>query len=458
MQPGFLRRWSREFWAQLGIASPMALSIFAQIGMLTTDTLMVSELGVVSLGAIGLASGAFYTLLLACTGLLSMATIRAAYEHGKQNKDGVRHCVQQGLWLGLLMTIPVVLIGFNLGHILTWLGQEQAIVDEVHNYMYVAIWSAPAQIFFSQLRGFVSTLARGQLIAVIMILGLFLNAFLNYLLIFGHWGFPELGIAGAGLATSIISWVMLAALIIQIVQDKALKPYHLFKNFNKIDWHEIGGILKQGWPVSAANIAENSLFLAVNLAMGVIGAAALAASNIVINYMTVVFIVPIALLYTSSYRVAFFMGQQNLSMARLAGIVSLSMGWIYMGIMTLVTIIWTKEIIAAYLEPDQQDAAMVFAMAYEFLLICTIFQVLDATQAIAGGALRGIRDTTAAFIAATIGYWVVGYPLGWFLCFVLDVGPAGIWWGLALGIATAAILLVARYYHKTGRLVVQALS
>ena len=449
MQPSFLVRWGREFSAQWPIAGPVILTIFASIGMLTTDVLMVAPLGVIPLGAIGLATGALYTFLLASTGLLTMATVRASYAHGQNNPAGVTHSVRQGLGLGFFMAIPITLLCLNLGYILLWLDQEAAVVKEVDHYMGTAVWCILPQILFSALRGFVSTLARGQLIAAIMVLGLLLNFFLDYIFIYGHWGFPAMGVAGAGLATSIICWLMLMALAVQIAKDPILKTYRIFKKWAFPDFQECKEILRSGWPVAAINVAENSLFLAVSLTMGAIGAVELAAANIVISYMTVAFIVPIGLLYTSSIRVAYFMGQKNIRQARMAGTVSLSTGFLYMVVMASITVLFPLNIIHIYLQPDQENAFAVIEMASQFLFICAFFQVFDSTQAIAGGALRGLKDTMAAFWAGTTGYWIIGYPLGWILCFSWGIGAAGIWWGLAAGIATAAILLTVRFYYKT---------
>lgn len=449
MQPSFLGRWGREFSAQWSIAGPMMLTIFASIGMLTTDTLMVAHLSVTSLGAIGLATGALYTFLLASTGLLTMATVRASHAHGQKNPTAVSHSIRQGLCLGFLMAIPIMLLCLNLSHILRWVHQEESVVAEIDHFMSTAIWCILPQILFSSLRGFVSTLARGQLIAAIMVLGVILNFFLDYLFIFGHGGFPAMGVAGAGLSTSIIAWLMLVALGVQISKDPVLKTYRIFQKWEWPDFQECKEILRLGWPVAAVNIAENGLFLAVSITMGTIGAIELAAANIVISYMTVAFIVPIGLLHTSSIRVAYFMGQKNIMQARMAGTVSLSTGFIYMLIMATLTTLFPSIIIHIYVLPNQENALSVIETATKFLFVCSLFQIFDSTQAIAGGTLRGLKDTKAAFGAATTGYWIVGYPLGWVLCFYFGIGAVGIWWGLAAGIATAAILLTLRFYYKT---------
>jgi multidrug resistance protein, MATE family len=209
---------------------------------------------------------------------------------------------------------------------------------------------------------------------------------------------------------------------------------------------EMAAILRMGVPIGAIRGIEAGVFLAAGILMGLLGAAALGAHQLVINCASISFMVPLGLSQAATVRVAYELGAGRAAAARRAGIVALGLGIGFMALAALV--LWTMPltIIAAYVNVADPSNRELVRIARQLIAIAAIFQVFDGAQTIAVGALRGYKDTVIPLLLATFGYWGVGFLGGWCLAFPFGYGAAGLWWGLALGLAVVAVMLTLRLY------------
>ena len=272
------------------------------------------------------------------------------------------------------------------------------------------------------------------------------NAALNWVLIFGHLGAPALGAPGSGYASAINQWLMLAGLGLFIRVMPRLAALRLLSNAFAPSPSEMGKILRLGLPIGGMRGIEVGVFMTAGILMGLLGAAALGAHQLVLNCAGITFMVPLGLSQAATVRVAYELGASRAFGARRAGFLALALGIGFMGATSMV--LWTvpEAIIGVYLDIADPANRETVQIARRLIAIAAIFQVFDGMQVIAAGVLRGYRDTMVPMLLATFGYWGVGFAGCWLLAFPLGYGPVGLWWGLALGLAVVAILLTLRLH------------
>jgi len=273
------------------------------------------------------------------------------------------------------------------------------------------------------------------------------NALLNWALIFGRLGAPALGMAGSGYASAINQWLMLAglALCARIMPD--LAALAVLRNAFAARRIEIAEILRLGWPIGAMRGIEVGVFMTAGVLMGLLGAAALAAHQLVLNCAGITFMVPLGLSQAATVRVASELGSGRAVAARRAGFLALALGIGFMS--TAAMVLWSIPdfIIGVYVDIADPANRETVQIARRLIAIAAIFQVFDGMQVIAAGALRGYKDTMIPMLLATFGYWGVGFTGCWLFAFPLGYGAVGLWWGLALGLAAVAVMLTLRFHQ-----------
>jgi MATE family multidrug resistance protein len=280
----------------------------------------------------------------------------------------------------------------------------------------------------------------------------FLNLAANYIMVYGKFGFPALGVAGAGYGTSLVCAVMFAAIVVHVERNAMLRAYEVFSHLMRLDWPVLRDILGLGWSAGAISAVESTLFSTISVLLGIIGTTALAAGQIAYNCMTMPFMVVAALSAAASVRVAHGVGIGSPAAARRAGKFSICFGIGYMALIALAFWLFPEQLAALFVDSGDADAREVIVLAASFLGVAAVFQIFDGTQVITVGALRGVRDTTGPFAIGLLGYWAIGLGSGYLFAFELGHGGIGLWWGLALGLATSASLLVLRFHLRTSAL------
>ena len=443
--------WLHHARATLALALPLVGAQLAQMAMGVTDTVMIAWIGAPQLAASVLATQSYFLFYIFGVGFSQAALPLAAAAAGRNDARGLRRSVRMGLWVLLGYSALAMIPLWYIEPILVLLRQDPEIARLAGIYMRVSQWSMVPALLVMGLRTYLTVTDRAWLVLAVIATGALCNGLLNYVLIFGHLGAPALGIVGAALATTLTNLVMAALLLGHTAVARDLRQYELYQRFWRPDWPAFREILRLGWPIGATIIAEVGLFATSSVMMGWLGTVPLAAHGIALQLASIAFMVPLGIANAATVRVGVAFGRGDradlgragntaLVIAALVALTSASLFWI-----------WPDVLVGLYLDPATPSATAVLAYAPPLLLVAAAFQIVDSLQVVASGILRGVRDTRVPMLIAVFSYWVIGMPAAYLLAFPLGRQGTGIWWGLAFGLATAAILLNTRFQRR-GRL------
>lgn len=433
--------YRRELVSLVALAAPLILAQIAQTGLGLVDTLMAGRLGGPALAGIALGSTVFMFALIVSMGVLFAVSPLVAQAAGAGDRAGAGTAARQGLWLGLLLSIPGLVVFWNAESLLLFLGQESGVAELAGDYLRFASFGFVPALLLTSLRGFLEGIADPRPIMIILVLGVPLNALADQAFMFGTWGFPALGLAGTGIATSLVYTAMFAAAALYI--GLRHRPYEVFRGLRRPDATVFAELFRVGWPIGMTLGFEAGLFSVVALLMGLFGSEALAAHQIAQQSASTTFMIPVGLSTATAVRVGHAVGRGDragVGRAATTGIVLASVVMIATAIL-----FWRapRLVIGLFLGGDV-EAAEVVRQASVFLAIAASFQIFDGIQVTALGALRGLRDTRFPMVISLISYWFVGVPVGVALAFWLGFRGAGLWVGLVFGLGTAAVLLLLR--------------
>jgi len=431
-----------EVRATVAVAGPLAAANLAQMAMGFTNTVMVGSLGSAALAAAGLGASLYFTIAMVCSGVLTAVAPLAAHAIGAGDSRRAGQVAGKGLVLAAVLAVPVMATLMALPRLLAALGYDAVLAAEIGRFLGAIAWAVPGFLGFAVLRSFLVAASHSRTVMIALILCIPLNAGLNWILIFGRLGAPTLGIAGSGCATAIIQWLMFASLALYAEVMPSLAGYRM-RPFSR-DWSEIGRILRLGLPIGGILGLEIGVFATTGILMGLLGADALGAHQLVMNCISVIFMVPLGLAQAATVRVAVALGSGAPAAARRAGFVAIALGVAYMAIMAIGVVIGPRAIASIYVDINAPANRGLVGIALQLLAIAALFQIFDGVQAIAAGALRGYRDTAIPLLLAGVGYWGVGFAGGWLLAFPAGYGAIGLWSGLAVGLAAVALMLTLR--------------
>jgi len=433
----------------LYLAVPLAAAQLAQSATGFVDTIMTGMLGSQALAAGGLGTNLFNFLLIVSVGTVSAVSPLVAEAYGADAADRVTAVVRQGLWFAALLTVPLMLIAFQGTPILLALGQNPDTVALTQTFLSAIAWGYFPALGFAVLRSFVTALSQPRSVLVIVVIGTLLNMTGNYTLMFGKFGFPALGLAGIGWSSALSFWVLFLLLIGYIMQQHRVRRYQTFRQLHQFEPTVFYSLIKVGLPIGGMIAVEAGLFLSTTLLMGHLGTVTQAAHQIALQSAALAFNVPLGMSFATTVRVGQCFGKQDLSAARLAGFVGIGLGGMAMGVTALLFWFAPSFVVGLYLDVRHPANAAVVNLAKMLLAIAAVFQLVDGIQVNAAGALRGLQDTRMPLLIAIAAYWGVGLTSGFCLSHVWGLGAVGLWWGLALGLLVAAIVLTLRFDRAT---------
>ena len=442
--------WRVEFRAMLALAWPMILTNLGQTAMTATDVMMMGRLGPQTLAAGTLGANLYFAPMMFGLGLILAVSPMIAFELGRKRHSvrDVRRTVRQGFWVALCVAVPVWLLLWQTEAILVAMGQDPALAVEAGRYVRVMQWAILPFYCFIVLRSFISALERPGWALVIVFAAVVFNVLCNWVLMFGNLGFPALGIVGAGVATTLSSLLMFGGLALAVSLDRRFRRYRLFGRFWRADWPRFRELLRLGLPIAGILTFEVSIFNAAALIMGLIDAVSLAAHAIAIQIASISFMVPMGVSQAATVRVGRAYGAGDRDGVTRAGWTAFVMGVAFMACMAALMLLAPLLLIRAFINLSDPANAPVIGLAVTFLALAAMFQIVDGAQAVAGGMLRGLQDTTVPMVYAAIGYWGVGLTLGVWLAFPGGLDGVGIWIGLSSGLAVVAVLLMARWLRR----------
>ena len=449
------RRWKRSPWglelrATVALSWPLILTNVAQNALMTSDVILMGWLGPQALAAGALGTNLYFALLIFGIGLVSATTPLAAEELGRNRHAvrEVRRTVRQGLWAAATIAVPILLVSWNGERILLAMGQDPDLSKAAGNYVRALQWSLLPFLFYLVLRSFLATLERPGWGLVVSAIALPVNIGAAWVLMFGKFGFPPLGLQGAGIATTLSSTVMFVGLALVIARDRNLRRYHLFGRFWRPDWPRYRALWRVGLPIGLTLAFEVTIFNAAALFMGRIGASELAAHAIALQIASCSFMVPLGVGQAVTVRVGRAYGAGDAAGITQAGWTAFALGVGFMALTALLMLFAPRPLVGIFLDLDEPSNGPVVSFAVSFLMLAAIFQLADGAQAVGAGMLRGLQDTQVPMVYAALGYWGIGLPLGVALAFGTSLGGVGIWIGLATGLAVVALLMLWRWLRR----------
>lgn len=445
IHPPMKPKWLTEAQHCFGLSLPLAAAQLTQSITGFVDTVMMGMLGSERIAAGGLGATLFITTLLVGTAIVSAVSPLTAEAFGRGDPKTVQGIVRQGIWLALLLSVPMMVLFWNLSTVLLATGQDPAIAQLTQTYLRAVVWGVVPALLVGVLRSFISALSQTRPVMVIVVIGTGVNIVANYLLMFGKLGLPRLGLAGIGYASALSFWVMLVGLVVYLLSRPDLQRYQVFRTLFRLEPDVFYSLLKIGIPIGVLALVETGLFSITTVLVGRLGTVSLAAHQIALQTAAMTFTVPMGIGLGATVHVGQRLGQGDRLGAQMGGYAGIVFSMAFMLAMGLVMWTMPTPIIALYLDIyDVQNTAVVM-QAEALLAVAAMFQLVDGIQVAATGALRGLQDTRVPLLVGVLSYWGVGLGSGYWLGFRLGWGSVGLWWGLALGLLVAAIVLTWRF-------------
>jgi MATE family, multidrug efflux pump len=426
---------------------PLIGGHLAQFAIGLTDTVMLGWYGVEELAAVTLA-GSYFFILFMVGGGLAMAIMPLVAASDAQGDDtSIRRVTRMGLWQTAMFGLMAMGMLWWSEPILLLLGQKPDVAGLAAEYLRVAGWGMFPALWVMVLKSYLAGLERTQIVLWITVLAAIVNAIGNYALIFGNWGAPELGIIGAGIASVVTQVVSLVAVMVYAL--KVLPQHALFQRFWRPDWEMFGRVYKIGVPIGLTNLSEVSMFGASAMMMGWLGTVPLAAHGIAVQLASATFMVHLGLSSAATIRAGNAFGRQDRPHMAKGAVVVTVMSLAVSAISMVVFLTCAEPLIGLFVEDDEPDLVAILAIGTGLLGMAALFQLVDGVQAIALGVLRGVQDTAVPMVMAALSYWAVGIPASYVFGFVFGLEGIGVWLGLVLGLACAAVLLMARFWGRS---------
>jgi MATE family multidrug resistance protein len=443
--------WRTEARATIALAYPLILTNLAQAAIHATDLIMLGRLGADALAAAALGVGLFNTFLMFGLGVATATAPMLARELGRKSNSvrEFRRTVRQGMWTAIAIAIPCWLLLWQAEPILIAMGQEPALASDAAIFVRALQWGLLPFLFFVVLRSFVSALERPIWSLVVGGAAVLVNAAMNYVLIFGGFGLPPLGLLGAGIGSALTNLFTFAAMALIVSLHPRFRRYRLFGRFWHADWPRFRAVMRLGGPIGMMLWLEVAVFSAAVFLMGLIGEDALAAHAIAIQIAALSFMVPLGLGQAVTVRVGLALGRGDGPGIARAGWTAFAMGVCFMALMALLMVAAPRLLIGAFLDIGDPANGPVVTLAVSFLAVAGLFQIVDGAQVVGAGMLRGLHDTKMPMLFALVGYWLIGLTTGVLLAFPAGWGGVGIWLGLAAGLAIVAVLIMLRWRRRT---------
>lgn len=434
--------------AILALGLPLVGSHLAQFGLHVTDTIMLGWYGVLPLAAGVLGASSFFVIFILGSGFAKAVMPMVAGAQGREDETQVRRVTRMGLWLSVLFGVICYPVFWYSESLLLLLGQKPEVAAMAREYLHlIGLGMIPA-LLVMVLKSYLAALERTQVVLWVTVAAVPLNAALNWALIFGNWGAPEWGVAGSAIATLVVQIVSLVVLCLYAGLLPDLRKYQLFIRFWRPDWQAFVDVFRLGWPIGLTGLAEGGLFQASALMMGWIGTVELAAHGIALEITALTFMVHVGLSNAVTVRTGRLSGAGDFVGVRLGAKVGIAMSVLFAAVTMGLFLALPVPMISIFIDEAEPQRAVIIATGTALLVCAAIFQFADSMQVMALGLLAGVQDTRVPMWLAGFSYWIIGFPASYTLAFVLGYGAVGLWLGLVVGLAAAAVSLMWRFWVR----------
>jgi MATE family multidrug resistance protein len=421
----------------LRIAGPVVLAELGWMGMGVVDTIMVGPLGPAAIGAVGVGNSLHFALSIFGMGLFLGLDTLVSQALGAGRLAECRAWRRCGATLAAILTPIAIVIGLIVRALIPRFGFHPDVTPGIETYFSILIWSTPFLLFYAAFRRYLQGMHHVLPVMFALVSANFVNGFANWILIYGHLGFPALGVAGSAGATLLSRAYMASVLLIAVIRlrdddgDGALGETSVRR------------LLELGFPAASQMALEVGVFAAASALAGKLSPIAVASHQIALNIIAVSFMIPLGLASAGAVRVGHAVGAGEPRRAAAAGWTAILLGAGFMTLTALAFFAAPETLIGLFTrQPD------VVALGSSLLFVAAVFQLFDGLQGVATGALRGLGDTRTPMITNLAGHWFFGLPVGYTLCFVLGFGVIGLWIGLSIGLIVVGVILLGVWIKR----------
>ncbi|SRR5579883_181698 len=434
-----------EVKSTLTIAVPLIAAFLSQKMMQFIDTMMMGWIGPSALAAGALGTSIFITTLVFGLGTLSSVGVFVARGRGAKDDDEIRKSLLHGIWLALFLSVPSVIVIWLAPYLLIR-AENKEVLDNAILLLHGLSIGLPGYLLFLIFREFVSAFSLTRVVMITTIIALPLNFVLNYLLIYGKWGLPKLGVAGIGYAGAVAMWFQFFVIMTYTLNNTELKKYLKFNLFH-FNFSQFRDMLFIGLPSGTLFVLESAMFLSAAIIMSFFGVEALASYQIAMQCAIFAYSIPFALGIVSGMQVSHIMGSKEYSRLKMIIVQNFLLGLMVSVTVAFLFILFPTFFIKLFLSGRSEHQATI-QLAASFLFIAAFFQCFDTIQAIANGVLRGLKDTLFPMLMSVACYWLLGISTCYYFAFHTALGGKGVWYGIIVGIGSLAIILWFRLFRQ----------
>ncbi|WLR57168.1 MATE family efflux transporter [Mesobacillus subterraneus] len=419
---------------------PILITQLGMFSMVFFNTILSGKYNSSDLAGVAIGSSIWSPVFTGLSGILLAVSPIAAQRFGEKKGKEVSSILTHGIYLALIIAVLVIILGvFLLNPILTAMNLPGSVHETAYRYLAGLSFGIIPLFIFNVLRSFIYALGKTRVVMYILLMSLPINFFLNYVLIFGHWGFPELGGAGAGYATSITYYVIAGMTAVVIIKQKPFSDFVGLEYFKEFSGEKVKEILKIGVPMGLSIFFETSMFAVVTIMISKFNITTIAAYQSALNIVSFLYMIPMSISMAQTVLVGFEVGAGRYNDAKAYSWMGIYLGAIIAVGAGLLLVLFRYEVAGLY-----SNEPAVVALTGQFLIYALFFMISDAIQATALAALRGYKDVNISFIITLIAYWLICLPVGYLLAHNTSLGASGYWVGLTIGLLAAGISLSLR--------------
>jgi multidrug resistance protein, MATE family len=438
---------NNNFTSLLKLAIPLSLTGLLQSSIFFFESLFLAHLGQNELAAGSLVGWLVGTFIVIVFGLLSSINILVAHKFGAKDTPGISLVVRDGILLALLLVPPAFLLFWNISPQLSLVGQTPAIVALSTTYLHAMAWGVLPNFIIIALQEIIIGLGLARIILVISLFSVSLNIFFSFVLIFGKFNFPALGIAGAGWGMTISHWVIVFFLMGYIFINKEIRHYfHQLLSITKPSY--LRELIHVGAPMGIMYCVEVAFFLALTLIMGTFGTPLMVANQIAMQYLGTLMSIIFSIAQAITVRMGHLLGAGEKALAMSAAYMGVGLSGSLMIIVAFCYWLFPSALISVDFDVHQPQNFEVVQLAKQFFVVSAFFQIFESMRISFFGALRGLKDTHFTLLISIISFWGISLPLGYLMATRFNFGGAGLWWGMVCGASLSVVLLYRRFAFK----------
>ena len=439
--------WRQELRDLIALAVPVVLSELGWMAQGIVDTIMVGPLGPAAIGAVALGNAIYYTPTLVGFGLLLGLDTLVSQSHGRRDHDDCHRWLAQGIYLAMVVTLPLMGLLWAASRGFGCFGIAPVVALPAASYLAMLNWGTLPLLVYGATRRYLQGVGEVQVVTLTFVAANGVNWFANWVLIYGKLGFPVMGVRGSALSTVLSRIFMALALLGFAWRYERKRGHPLFHHWAGPSLARIRELVKLGLPAAGQILMEVGAWNMATLSTGWLTPVALATHQIVFNYASLTYMVPLGISSAAAVSVGHAVGAGDGARARRAGWLALALGVGFMLLAAVVFFVAPRPLIALYTSDSE-----VMAVGPGLLMLAAGFQIFDGIQTVSTGALRGLGETRIPMLANFFGYWTFGLPLGWLLCFTVHWGIYGLWMGLTVALIVIAATLLRCWRRNSDRL------